>query len=127
CRLGGAEAAAGTRSPDIRFRRSRGIIMNPCPGREQLERLLSEQLNDAERVMVATHVEACSACQQHLHELAGDTTDDRRSLFPPPEASRLGPDLLRRMEQALGERAVVAAPAAVPSCTEARGSRVGPY
>jgi tetratricopeptide (TPR) repeat protein len=51
--------------------------MDRCPPREQLEYLLAERLDDAERERVEAHVEACAACQGVLDELAG----------PPPGAA----------------------------------------
>jgi WD40 repeat protein/tRNA A-37 threonylcarbamoyl transferase component Bud32 len=45
--------------------------MNPCPSTEQLRQLLAEQLNDADRDGVETHVEGCAACQSTLEELTG--------------------------------------------------------
>jgi serine/threonine-protein kinase len=45
--------------------------MDPCPRHEQLDRLLAEQLADAQRGAVEAHVEVCPACQQALAALAG--------------------------------------------------------
>jgi hypothetical protein len=45
--------------------------MNPCPSTEQLRQLLAEQLSDADRDGVETHVEGCTACQGTLEVLTG--------------------------------------------------------
>jgi serine/threonine protein kinase len=53
----------------------------------------------------------------------------QRLLDPPAQPRRLETGLLRRLEQALDERAVAvpAAPTEAPSCTEALGTIIGPY
>jgi serine/threonine protein kinase/tetratricopeptide (TPR) repeat protein len=45
--------------------------MNPCPSIEQLRNLLAEQLPDAEREWMESHVESCADCKQRLEELSG--------------------------------------------------------
>jgi eukaryotic-like serine/threonine-protein kinase len=45
--------------------------MIACPGQELLERLLAEQLTEAERCAVEAHVETCAGCQEALARLAG--------------------------------------------------------
>src|SRR4051812_16720746 len=72
--------------------------MTSCPAPELLERLLGEQLADAEREAVEAHVEGCAACQQALGRMAGGLAGprrERRSGHPP------GTGLLRRLEEAL--------------------------
>src|SRR5262245_56947899 len=44
--------------------------MKSCPSRRQLERLLDEELSDAERAVLEEHVQACAACQKELDGLA---------------------------------------------------------
>jgi WD40 repeat protein len=43
--------------------------MNPCPSARQLEQLLDEELDDAERRSVSLHVADCSHCQDTLERL----------------------------------------------------------
>ena len=47
--------------------------MRDCPAPERLERLLREELGDAERSCIEAHVEECAACQETLHDLALNT------------------------------------------------------
>jgi WD40 repeat protein len=77
-------------------------MMNPCPPREQLERLLHQQLTDAERDALESHVEACAACQQTLEALTGepDTPPTTHRAPPPPDAQG-DPPLVLRLQQAL--------------------------
>jgi eukaryotic-like serine/threonine-protein kinase len=48
--------------------------MNPCPGRDCLEQLLAERLEDAEREAVVDHVEVCPRCRQALAGLAASVS-----------------------------------------------------
>src|SRR5262245_18012377 len=43
--------------------------MDPCSTRDQLQRLLLQQLDDRVRWAVEDHVQSCPACQQTLEEL----------------------------------------------------------
>jgi hypothetical protein len=69
--------------------------MNVCPTHDLLQRLLAEQLEDAERRGVEEHVEDCGRCQEELRHLV-----DADSLFrargparaPPPGAPDPGPE-----------------------------------
>src|SRR5262249_50089709 len=81
--------------------RSGGHVMTPCLTEEQLERLLSEQLTEAERRAVEAHIEGCADCQRALECLAGypASPSDRYPPAPPPPSP--GPTLLRRLEEAL--------------------------
>src|SRR5262249_39412601 len=49
--------------------------MSACPSLNLLERLLAEELAESERRAVNEHVAACSVCQQQLHELTDDPTE----------------------------------------------------
>jgi tetratricopeptide (TPR) repeat protein len=93
--------------------------MSPCPSREQLRRLLAEQLADAELRAVETHVETCPACQQTLARLsdedAGIDYDKLRSSEPlslPQDHA----DGVRRPEETafFGEPALAAASEPAP-------------
>src|SRR5262249_12185094 len=42
-----------------------------CPRPEQLQRLLTDQIDEAEREAIEAHVETCTACQETLAHLAG--------------------------------------------------------
>ena len=46
--------------------------MNQCPGLEQLQRLLAEELPLPERATLEVHVERCLHCQQTLEQLVAD-------------------------------------------------------
>src|SRR5215469_15522962 len=48
------------------------MSMQPCPTREQLERLLAQDLGAADRAALEGHVEKCAPCQRALEELTGD-------------------------------------------------------
>ena len=45
--------------------------MTPCPGRDQLERLLDNPSGDDADAELMRHVEGCSACQQALESMTG--------------------------------------------------------
>src|SRR5262245_29142673 len=44
-------------------------VMQPCPSREQLGRLIAAALSGPERSTVENHVEACRSCQSILEQL----------------------------------------------------------
>jgi tRNA A-37 threonylcarbamoyl transferase component Bud32 len=74
-----------------------------CPSPDQLERLLGEELADADRTAVESHVETCTACQERLERLAASTvppatpaTDSARGGAPGPEP---GEDFLERLRR----------------------------
>jgi hypothetical protein len=46
-------------------------MMQPCPSRAELERLLADQLDPAEDAALTRHVEECPVCQSLLEELSG--------------------------------------------------------
>jgi serine/threonine protein kinase len=46
--------------------------MSRCPSREELQQMLAEQLEEALRQAIETHVEACAACQATLARLSED-------------------------------------------------------
>jgi RNA polymerase sigma factor (sigma-70 family) len=70
--------------------------MNPCPSSDCLARLLAEELDDAERAAVGSHVDGCAACQQLLDRLGA--ADDPDGLRPAPAAgSSAGREFLRRL------------------------------
>jgi hypothetical protein len=76
--------------------------MSDCPQREQLERLLAEQLVGPDLDVLESHVELCAACQEVLARLAGDALV---SATAPPSAGRpsqQGPAaaFIRRLKQA---------------------------
>ena len=60
------------------------VMKNACPAREQLERLLKEELPDAEHSAVELHVEACISCQQELDRILDS---DRKYCLPPESLS----------------------------------------
>src|SRR5262245_26572429 len=70
--------------------------MIPCPGQDQLKRLLAEQLAEAEREAVEAHVEGCADCQLALERMAGGLAGPRVGR----SQHLLGTDLLRRLEEA---------------------------
>jgi WD40 repeat protein/tRNA A-37 threonylcarbamoyl transferase component Bud32 len=47
--------------------------MNSCPSREQLRQLLAEQLGDADRAALESHLERCVACQESMARLSDET------------------------------------------------------
>jgi anti-sigma factor RsiW len=90
-----------------------------CPSRDDLGRLLDEQLPPADLRRVSAHVAACPACQQALDGLTDDSDPSLPSLHglaadPPPAPS---PDFLDRLKHATPPRRVspdAGAPAAGP-------------
>jgi WD40 repeat protein len=46
--------------------------MNACPVPEQFRQLLAEELSDAEREQIESHVGSCAACQELLAKLRGN-------------------------------------------------------
>jgi WD40 repeat protein/tRNA A-37 threonylcarbamoyl transferase component Bud32 len=46
--------------------------MADCPPPQRLEQLLAEQLDDAARAALETHIETCLDCQRTLHNLTAD-------------------------------------------------------
>jgi len=57
-----------------------------CPSVEDLERLLAEQLPEAECRAVAQHVEGCAGCREALARLTDDAGDDLSSAGPLAES-----------------------------------------
>ena len=47
--------------------------MTQCPSADQLERMLDEQLTDADQHGITLHVKTCAICQGKLEELTADT------------------------------------------------------
>jgi WD40 repeat protein/serine/threonine protein kinase len=91
--------------------------MTACPPADRLERLLEEQLEQAERDAVLAHVATCPGCQttlEHLTEapeaLRGPLSSARRA---PASASTSG-SFLRRLKEAGGLPGVGAPPLAGP-------------
>ena len=76
--------------------------MNRCPSRDELGRLLAEDLDGPEASAVETHVQSCSKCQACLAELAGTPLCPSSVPSPPearPRASEPAPEFLRRLHR----------------------------
>jgi hypothetical protein len=71
--------------------------MRPCPGHDDLRRLLAEQLAEGEREVAERHVEGCAACQEVLAALAGDAPP---GVADCPDRPPLGTGMRRRLERA---------------------------
>jgi tetratricopeptide (TPR) repeat protein len=71
--------------------------MTECPAREQLVRLLAEQLGGAEAGRVEAHVQGCARCQETLENLCngGPTAPGAPAAGPEPRA-----EFLRRLREA---------------------------
>jgi WD40 repeat protein/serine/threonine protein kinase len=82
--------------------------MTPCPSDERLAALLAESLDEAERDLLARHVEQCATCQDRLARWteAPDTATWQRAPHP-PGGSEAEEALVRRLKRA-------AAPAGAP-------------
>jgi hypothetical protein len=89
--------------------------MTVCPRREQLERLLAEELTPAERDAVVDHVEGCSSCQRTLDGMAGRV------------AVRPGGPRPRELDRELRERLERAPPAAETPAIAGEGRREGAW
>jgi WD40 repeat protein/serine/threonine protein kinase len=101
--------------------------VSPCPARERLEELLSEQLDGEMRATIEAHIEGCAACQTILTELAGNSLPDRGqpiSWYTPT------PDFLNRLKRELPELwEGQLGPVATfnDMITEGPGTVIGPY
>jgi serine/threonine protein kinase len=75
--------------------------MTRCPARDELQRLLDEQLAASDRDCVEAHVEECAGCQNTLSELseASASIVPRQASPPAPLAAALSADVLRRLKQ----------------------------
>src|SRR5687768_7592810 len=76
--------------------------MTRCPSEPQLERLLAERLDDAERDSVEAHVEVCAFCQESLGRLASVASravpiGGRAEEAAPAE--QIDPGFLRRLKE----------------------------
>ncbi len=86
---------------------------SPCPPRQELDRLLDEQLDPAELARISAHVASCPACQRTLESLTVDPGPDLPSWHgwtsdePPPPRS----DFLDRIK-----RKPPASPSTGPDC-----------
>src|SRR5262249_6650246 len=69
---GEREAGQGILPPaeEVRRRTPRRITMNPCINPEQFQRFVAEQLSEAERGTMETHLSECIPCQQALQRLS---------------------------------------------------------
>jgi serine/threonine-protein kinase len=81
--------------------------MTPCPARELLQRLLADELSDAEQEAAGAHVRACPPCQQTLEtltaiEASAPTVAPTAGLRPDP-AGTATPTAERADTGALGE------------------------
>lgn len=80
-------------------------MLNFCPPREQLERLLTQQLTDAERDMLESHIEACQACQQTLESLTGEPDAPAPTpLMPPPLDAPVHRALVQHLQESQSRR-----------------------
>src|SRR5262245_49192223 len=75
--------------------------MNPCPGRDQLQRLLAEELPPADGAAVEAHVEGCGECQEALAFMAGPAPPGLAGGSLTPDHP-LASDLRRRLEAGPG-------------------------
>src|SRR5262245_38392065 len=53
--------------------RTMAVATFRCPSAEELERFLGEELADADRTVIETHVETCASCQERLERLLTPT------------------------------------------------------
>src|SRR5262245_41556492 len=102
--------------------------MKSCPTRQQLERLLDEELTEAERVLLEEHVQACAACQQTLDGLANAAAVSPKATSPGAgEILSAGDeDCLQQLEQAT-PAAEKSLPPAAPASTAAELPAVPGY
>src|SRR5262245_55033763 len=77
--------------------------MNTCPAREQLERLLTRQLTNAEQDALEGHVEACTACQHLLESLTATPDLPDSALAPTPLAATEHEVLVQKLRQSLSD------------------------
>jgi hypothetical protein len=98
-----------------------------CPSAGELERLLAEELADADRTAVETHVETCPNCQGQLERLVATTAPLPAAPAVPPEsavraagADEVFLDQLRQLPPRSGPRNEASAADHLPS-------QLGPY
>jgi eukaryotic-like serine/threonine-protein kinase len=70
--------------------------MNPCPGDDQLGRLLAEQLTQPDLEAMELHVESCASCQRRLEALLGKP---QRKTLGDVTPLDLNQSLLRRLSR----------------------------
>jgi serine/threonine protein kinase len=109
-RATGDEARAGVRGQERspgddpeRGLQVGGAGRTPCPGRDQLERLLAAPGSDGAGEDLEQHVESCSACQQTLESMVGAADWGPGLEGWPALAARPAPPpdtFLRRLQQA---------------------------
>ena len=100
--------------------------MAPCPHREQLERLLADELSGREEHTVSIHVQQCSRCQQELEQLTHSGAHDDKSLLSPqrPPASLQAKDaFIHQLKESL--RPLVGSACGDPRDFAAASSRPG--
>ena len=76
--------------------------MSRCPSCEQLQQLLADQLNEALRQTLETHVEGCADCQETLARLSdeGEEVDPEMLLGSSPAPAAVSDlDFMRRLEE----------------------------
>jgi WD40 repeat protein/serine/threonine protein kinase len=98
--------------------------MNPCPPRDQLKRLLEEQLDEQERAALESHIEGCAPCQIILSELvtpSGAPGNGRTSGRPAFYQEGLSRDFLGRLKK---ERPNGPVPRDRPSSENASSTRL---
>jgi WD40 repeat protein len=80
-------------------------MSQPCPSRDQLERLLADELDQGQDAVVSRHVEGCDHCQQALEGLtapAGDSGSLPGSAVGPDGVPVPREDFLRRLKDDTG-------------------------
>ena len=74
-----------------------------CPNAEQLERLLDDELDSADRMDVSRHVAECAACQRRLDALTNPETTSELVPLDAKENAELQALMQRLRQKALTE------------------------
>jgi hypothetical protein len=107
-----------------------GALARQCPPPDELDRLLAEQLSDAERNAVEAHVESCTSCQAWLDGRVGTPETlmrpipegHRQATTPQPDAA-----FLARLRHLSSQGSPPALPQASPAADWLENGRLGQY
>jgi hypothetical protein len=98
-----------------------------CPSPEDLERLVGDELGDADLTAVEAHIETCAVCQDRLERLAAPTAPLSRPPSVPPPAPEPDEAFMDRLRQLPLPSTGTASAAPHEATAEHVPSHLGPY
>ncbi len=98
-----------------------------CPSPDELGRLLSEELADADRSAVEDHVQTCAACQQQLEMMVGNTLPQTKPTAVIPAAGVPGDEPPAAFLERLKQLPLPSLPAQAARAAEQVPGAIGPY